>query len=102
MTGTFRKTNHRAIAGFLLPFAAAGLASALVLWSNGDIFSSGYWVLFVTVIPLVLCAGILFSVSSFSRVEALGDRDYAYSGLVLNLFFALLYVLSLIYYVIES
>jgi hypothetical protein len=102
MARTFRKTNHRAIAGFLLPFVAAGLASALVLWSSGDIFSSDSWVLFVTFIPLTLCAGIILSLSSFSQVEDRGDRDYAYSGLVMNLFFSLLYVLSLIYYYLES
>ncbi|MBW2206382.1 MAG: hypothetical protein JRG79_05685 [Deltaproteobacteria bacterium] len=102
MAATFRKSNHRAIAGFLLPFMAAGLACALVLWSKGDIFSSFSWVFFVTLIPLTLCAGLIFSITSVSHVEARGDRDYAYSGLVLNLLFILLYILSLGYYYFES
>ncbi|MBW1775361.1 MAG: hypothetical protein JRJ51_04990 [Deltaproteobacteria bacterium] len=102
MAATFRKSNHRAIAGFLLPFMAAGLACALVLWSKGDIFSSFSWVFFVTLIPLTLCAGLIFSITSVSHVEARGDRDYAYSGLVLNLLFILLYILSLFYYYMIS
>ena len=102
MAGTVRKTNDRAIAGFLLPFVAAGLACALVLWSRGDIFSSGSWVLFVTIIPVTLFAGLMFAVKSFSHVEARGGRDYAYSGVVLNLLFILLYVLSLLYYYLTA
>ena len=102
MAATFRKSNQRAIAGFLLPFMAAGLACALVLWSKGDIFSSFSWVFFVTIIPLTLCAGLIFSITSVSHVEARGDRDYAYSGLVLNLLFILLYILSLLYYYLIS
>ena len=93
-----RKTNHRAVAGFLLPFTAAGLASALVLWTGGDIFSSGFWIFFVTLIPLILCVGLVLAIQSFSFVEMLGDRDYAYSGLVLNILFILLYLLALLYY----
>ncbi len=102
MAATFRKSNHRAIAGFLLPFMAAGLACALVLWSKGDIFSSFSWIFFVTIIPLTLCAGLIFSITSVSHVEDRGDRDYAYSGLVLNLLFILLYILSLFYYYMIS
>ena len=45
---------------------------------------------------MVLCAGL------GSHVEDRGDRDYAYSGLVLNLLFILLYILSLGYYYFES
>lgn len=95
-----RKTNHRAIAGFLLPFIGAGLASAFVLWTGGDIFSTGSWIFFITLIPLILCAGLVLAVRSFSFVEEQGDRDYAYSGLVLSVFFILLYLLALLYYFI--
>ena len=38
----FRKTNHPAIAGFLLPFLAAGAAAALVLMGKGSFESLGY------------------------------------------------------------
>jgi hypothetical protein len=94
----FRKTNNRAIAGFLLPFVAAGLASILVLGFDKDSLPFPLWVPFVTVIPLILILGLTLSLKSVPFIEKLGDKDYAYSGLVLNIFFILFYIASLIYY----
>lgn len=93
-----RKTNNRAIAGFLLPFVAAGLASVLLLGFDRESLPFQLWVPFVTVIPLILILGLTLSLKSVPFIEKLGDKDYAYSGLVLNLFFILLYIASLIYY----
>jgi hypothetical protein len=56
------------------------------------------WVPFVSLIPLILIAGLFLSLSSIPRIRDLGDKDYAYSGLVLNSFFILLYAGSLITY----
>jgi len=95
----FRKTNNRAIAGFLLPFVAAGLASYLVLGLEKDALSFHIWVPFVTIIPLTLALGLILSIKSIPLIEKLGDRDYAYSGLVLNIFFILFYIIALIYYI---
>jgi hypothetical protein len=94
----FRKTNNRAIAGFLLPFVAAGLASLLVLGLDKDSLPFQFWVPFVTVIPLILILGLTLSLKSVPFIEKLGDKDYAYSGLVLNIFFILFYIASLVYY----
>jgi len=95
----FRKTNNRAIAGFLLPFVAAGLASVLVLGLGQESLPFQIWVPFVTVIPLILVLGLFLSIKAIPFIEKLGDRDYAYSGLVLNIFFILFYIISFIYYV---
>ena len=95
----FRKTNNRAIAGFLLPFVAAGLASFLVLGLGKDALPFQIWVPFVTIIPLILALGLILSIKSIPLIEKLGDRDYAYSGLVLNIFFILFYIIALIYYI---
>lgn len=94
----FRKTNNRAIAGFLLPFVAAGLASVLVLGFDKDSLPFPLWVPFATVIPFILILGLTLSLKSVPFIEKLGDKDYAYSGLVLNIFFILFYLASLIYY----
>ena len=94
----FRKTNNRAIAGFLLPFVAAGLASVLLLGFDRESLPFQLWVPFLTLIPLILILGLTLSLKSVPFIEKLGDKDYAYSGLVLNLFFILLYIASLIYY----
>jgi hypothetical protein len=93
----FRKTNHAAIAGFLMPFLSAGLASFSVLFGKGDYTSYRFLVSFLGIIPLFLAAGIFLSAKSIRLIEEKGDKDYAYSGLVLNLFFTLLYLFSLIY-----
>lgn len=94
----FRRTNNRAIAGFLLPFVAAGLASVLVLGFDRESLPFPLWVPFVTLIPLIFVLGLTLSLKSLPFIEKLGDKDYAYSGLVLNIFFILFYIASLIYY----
>ena len=93
----FRKTNHPAIAGFLMPFLCAGFASFYVLYGKGDYSSIRFLVSFLGIIPLLLAAGVFLSVKSIPLIEEKGDKDYAYSGLVLNLFFSLLYLASLVY-----
>ncbi|MGE5842410.1 MAG: hypothetical protein ACM335_09045 [Deltaproteobacteria bacterium] len=80
-----------------MPFLAAGFASFYVLFWKGDYSSYRFLASFLGVIPVLLVAGIFFSVKSISLIEERGDKDYAYSGLVLSLFFALLYIASLIY-----
>ena len=93
----FRKANHLAIAGFLMPFLCAGFASFYVLFGKGDYGSYRFLVSFLGIIPLLLAVGLFLSLKSIPLVREKGDKDYAYSGLVLNLFFALLYLASLIY-----
>lgn len=93
----FRKTNHPAIAGFLTPFLSAGFASFYVLFGKGDYASHLFLVSFLGIIPVLLAAGLFLSIKSISFIGEKGDKDYAYSGLVLNVFFALFYVASLIY-----
>jgi len=93
----FRKTNHAAIAGFLMPFLCAGFASLYVLFGKGDYESYRFLFSFLGIIPVLLATGVFLSVKSIALIEEKGDKDYAYSGLVLNLFFALLYLASLVY-----
>ncbi len=93
----FRRTNHQAILGFLLPFVAAGSASCFVLYGRDDLFSQGFVVLFLTLIPLILVAGLVFSIRSIPRIKDRGDKDYAFSGLALNLFFIVIYVVAVVY-----
>lgn len=93
----FGKTNHRAIAGFLLPFLAAGCASVFVLYGRSDVLSSRFRFLLLAVVPAILIAGLVLSAKSIPRIKDLGDKDYAFSGLVLNIFFILIYIASLGY-----
>jgi hypothetical protein len=93
----FRKTNHLAIIGFLLPFVSAGLASVYVLCNPADLGSFGFRVVFIALIPLVLGLGLFSSIRSIPLIQEKGDKDYAYSGLVLNIFFILLYTFSFFY-----
>jgi hypothetical protein len=93
----FRKTNHPAIVGFLLPFVSAGLASVYVLCNPADYASFRFRVLFIVLIPLVLGLGLFLSIRSIPLIQEKGDKDYAYSGLVMNIFFILLYAFSFFY-----
>jgi len=82
----------------MLPFVAAGVAAALVLGFEEEALPFPLWLPFITVVPMILVLGLVLSLNSFPFIEKLGDKDYAYSGLVLNIFFILLYITSLIYY----
>jgi len=82
----------------MLPFVAAGVAAALVLGFEEEALPFPLWLPFITVVPMILVLGLVLSLKSFPFIEKLGDKDYAYSGLVLNIFFILLYITSLIYY----
>jgi hypothetical protein len=93
----FRKTNHPAIAGFLLPFVCAGFASFYVLFGTGDYASHLFVVSFLGIVPALLAVGLFLSIRSIPLIGEKGDKDYAYYGLVLNLFFLLLYLASLVY-----
>ena len=78
-----KKTNHLAVAGFLLPFAAAGAMALLFLWLGEDSHSLEFLVPYLTLIPLI---------------EECDDKDYAYSGLTLNILFLFFYVISIAYF----
>jgi len=95
------KVNHPAIVGFLLPFSAAALASACVLYGGGNVSSLFYKAVFFVFTPLLLAAGLYASLRSIPLIPERGDTDYAYSGLVLNIFFILFYISSLIYALIR-
>jgi hypothetical protein len=92
----FGKSNHPAIIGFLVPFAAAGIASVSVLWGWNNHSSFFFRLIFVAIIPLLLLFGLWLSIKSIPLIQEKGDKDYAYSGLVLNIFFILLYIFSAI------
>ena len=89
------QVNHPAILGFLLPFLAAAVACAWVLW--GDLGSWFSKVVFFALIPIILAAGLYASLRSIPLIPDKGDKDYAHSGLVLNIFFILFYLSSMIY-----
>lgn len=94
----FKKTNNRAVLGFLLPFLAMGAASGVVLWNRAFGLPFPLWFPLLTLVPILLVAGLVLSITSIPRIEDLGDKDYAYSGLTLNIFLLLLFLLSILYY----
>jgi len=93
-----KKTNNRAVLGFLLPFLAMAVASATVLWFRSYGLPFPIWVPLVSVVPALLVVGLILSIASIPLIEDLGDKDYAYSGVVLNGFLLLLFVCSTLYY----
>lgn len=101
-TGGFKKINHMAIIGFLLPFVAVGAAGAVLLIAGSDINYSGYSICYISIVPFLLLAGLVSSIRSIPRIADRGDKDYAFSGLVLNIFFICLYILSMIVFLFNS
>jgi len=93
-----RKANSLAIAGFLAPFAAAGITGILILGFEEDITSSWVSILYLTIVPLGLLTGVILCLKSIPLIEELGDKDYAYSGLTLNILFLIVYIISVIYF----
>jgi hypothetical protein len=91
----FRKANHLAIIGFLCPFLAAGITAAFLLGEGPGSQAHIYSPYYLVTNPVILGAGVILSLRSIKRIETLGDRDYAYSGLVLNLLFLTLYLMSI-------
>jgi len=93
-----QKPNNLAIAGFLTPFAAAGIIGTLILGFEEDVTSFPVSILYLIIVPVVLLIGLIFSLKSIPLIEELGAKDYAYSGLTLNVLFLIVYITSVIYF----
>jgi len=96
------KPNSLAIAGFLSPFGAAGIAGGLILWFGEKMASFHASLFYLTLVPLVLVTGLVCSLKSIPLIAKLGDGDYAYSGLTLNILFLILYLISVLYFLSPS
>ena len=96
------KPNNLAVAGFLLPFGAAGIAGVLILWFGENIGSFQASLFYLTLAPLVLVAGLVCSLKSIPLIAKLGDADYAYSGLSINIVLLMLYIISVIWFLSPS
>jgi hypothetical protein len=94
----FKATNHFAVAGFLLPFVSAAVTAGLVLLVEEEIRSLRFSLLYLSLVPLILLAGLLFSIRSIPLIAERGDKDYAHAGLTLNILFLCVYILSLVYF----
>ena len=90
------KTNHLAVVGFLLPFAAAGLTALMMLVAREDFMSLRVSLFYLVIVPLILLSGAILSLKSIPMIPEKGDRDYAYSGLTMNILFFFFYIISLI------
>lgn len=93
-----RKTNHPAIAGFLLPFVAAAVTGALLLIVKEDLKSLKFSIPYLVLVPMILLGGLVSSLKSIPLIPERGDKDYTYSGLTLNILFLVVYVISLLYF----
>ena len=93
-----QKPNSLAIAGFLAPFVAAGITGLLLLGLGEGLRPFNISITYLTITPLILLTGIILSLKSIPLIQEFGDRDYAYSGLILNILFLIVYVTSLIYF----
>ena len=93
-----KKTNNLAVLGFLLPFVAAAIAGSVILAVKKDFTSLQFLVPYLSIVPLMLVCGLVCSIRSIPRIPELDDKDYAYSGLTLNILFLVMYSTSVIYF----
>lgn len=98
MTRKFQKANSLAVAGFLAPLVAAGVVCGLLLIAGDGFKSSKIFIIYQIVIPLILITGIVLGIKSIPHIPRLGDKDYAYTGLFLSIFFLVVFLLSLHYF----
>ena len=97
MTNKPKKANSLAVAGFLAPFVAAGVLCGLLLITGDEFKSSKIFIIYEIAIPLILITGIVLGIKSIPHIPRLGDKDYAYTGLFLSIFFLVVFLLSLRY-----
>ncbi len=93
-----KKANTLAIAGFLAPFVAAGVTCGLLLIAGDNFRTSPVFFVYLIAVPVILVAGVLLAIKSIPHIDALGDKDYAYTGLFLSIFFLVVFSLSCIYF----
>jgi hypothetical protein len=93
-----KKSNNLAVFGFLFPFAAAAIAGSLILAVKRDFTSTKFLIPYFSIVPLVLLSGLVCSIRSIPLIPDLDDKDYAYSGLTLNILFLMIYSTSAIYF----
>ncbi len=92
------KANTFAILGFFSPFVAAGITCGLLLISGEDFGNSGVFLVYLIAVPLILIVGLVLGIKSIPRIHELGDKDYAYTGLFLDIFSLFVFFLSCIYF----
>jgi hypothetical protein len=72
----------------------------LALLTTGEDHSSlTFVILFLGMIPVILLGGLCLSLLSIPLIAQRGDKDFAYSGLTLNILSTFLYLLSLLYWI---
>jgi hypothetical protein len=82
----------------MAPFVAAGVTCALLLIAGDEFESSKVFIIYQTIVPLILITGMVLGIKSIPHIHELGDKDYAYSGLFLSIFFLAVFLLSLIHF----
>ncbi len=85
-----------------MPFVAAGLTGGLLLVVKSGVTSLAFLIPYLGVVPLALICGLILSIQSIPLIQELNDKDFAYSGLTLNLIFLIFYVISVLLFLMPS
>jgi hypothetical protein len=93
-----KKSNNFAVLGFLLPFAASAIAGSLILVVKKNFASMKFLIPYLSLVPFVLLCGLVCSIKSIPLIPDLNDKDYAYSGLTVNVLFIMIYTISVVYF----
>jgi hypothetical protein len=94
----FGDENKLAGLGFFLSLIGAEVMGLLLYFGQRNYTSFKFALPYLLIVPSIQVAGLVSSLKSLPYVEEWGDKDYAQGGLVLNILFISLYIVSLIYF----
>jgi hypothetical protein len=90
--------NKLAGLGFFLSLIGAEVMGLLLYFGQRNYASFKFALPYLLIVPSIQVTGLFSSLKSLPYVEEWGDKDYAQGGLVLNILFISLYIVSLIYF----
>ena len=94
----FSAAGTYAVPGFLLSLFSSAAMALFIVMDRGECRFPVLFVSYLSLVPLLLAAGLFVSFVSVLPVRSRGEADYAAAGLILNLLFAMIYVVSAAYY----
>lgn len=95
----FSAAGTCAVPGFLLSLVSSTAIALFIVLGRGECQSPAFFVSYLSIVPILLMAGLFLSFKSVLPVQGRGEMDYAAAGLILNILFAFIYFISAKYYI---
>ena len=90
--------NKLAGVGFFLALVGIEVMGVLLYLGQDNYGSIRFSIPYLIIVPMIQITGLVSSIKSTFYIEEWGDKDFSQGGLVLNILFIFLYIISLIYF----